>query len=207
MTYKSYFREKMSVAIILSGSCDKYFDCLSSIKKHVYDPLKNAGYNFDIFFSTWKSESVSLENLGNTLTEFEYEKIESKNKFSQRFGPELGPIISLWYKTYKVFSICLDKRKYYSHIIRVFPGKMYTNDFSAKNLKLTRKNTIYESDCVYGDFDSMSEYCRTYESISRYLNLKTVPLTERGFLQGRLSDRNITLVKRQHSQSTQPNTL
>lgn len=173
MTYKPYFFSKMNIAILISGYMSTYEKCLPNIVLTIFKPLKNAGYNLDIFTSTWYASGEWSERTQNLLTntstivEHDYEKLEN---FIHMYGatPNIKPdpnltfprAVSMWYKVSCAYLMAKNysenKHKKYDIIIHLRPDVIYHTPFDVSWVKSLKKNTVYMA--YYNEKDSKNTY-------------------------------------------------
>ena len=159
---KSYQTNNINVAICMSGHLRTYDLCKQNIKSNIIDILKNAGFNVNLFLSSWDSENSPNYNIKEfNIHDFEPTKEEYfiKNYSTNDYlkYPSLccrttsSNAISGLYKIYKSLiinkNVELNNNIKYDIIIRMRPDIIYNNILDIGIIKKCLLN-----DCIYMPF-------------------------------------------------------
>ena len=159
--------DKKRVAICFSGHIRDYMKCHANITSNLIQPMYEAGYTVDIFFSTWDTIGHRSQgwggDIGNIIkianpTAVLIEKFD-RDHFVQKYqsdqwksrthlsGPQTsGDSVSMWYKIYTCWALMKQHQslygKKYQAVFRTRPDIIYDSKFDPNWLKNLNDTTV-----------------------------------------------------------------
>jgi hypothetical protein len=177
-----------TVAILISGNLRSYNNTRDNILENIVNPLKESGYEVNIYSSLWKSPDDDYGHVINDskviLIEESKQEYFLKNYMADYWHPRWsGPLTcvnatSMWYMLYRCHKLL--SQETCDYIIRVRPDLWFNTKFNPEWLTNATRDTVYTSNWhgkfnevtygvmdhfAFGTTDSMKVYCSIFTII------------------------------------------
>lgn len=194
----SYFKNRIKVALCMSGHLRSYESCKENINANITSVLKHHGFEVDTFLSTWNNSSY--KNNDNEIIKNNFTKVKSeeydKRVFVEKFstnqylqfpglcGSETASnASSMIYKIGDVFNVMEEyseqQNKTYDIVFRIRPDITYNGIISVSMLKmcLLNNNVCIYMPLFHGKYESVTKSMMDHYFCGDYNSMKIIMKT------------------------------